>query len=130
MENKTTEITEQEYYELNNTDIFNELINLRKEIIKTEMNMEKIAKENDEIKRDSGLMAKELLINRLCYANNLTDFEQNVAVYLLDGCKDIKDKFKILLELLNVRRHILDVLGEISLDIEDENEEKGEQGDN
>ena len=115
MENKTTEIKEKEY-EIDNTDVFSQLIEVRTEILKTEMEIQQLAKETEEITRDSGLMAKELTINRLCYANNFTDFEQKIAVYLLDGQTEkgaIEGKFKILKELLLVRRHILDIIGEV-----------------
>ena len=115
MKNNKTEIKEKEY-EPDNMDIFSELIEIRKEILKTEMNIQKIAKETEEINRDSGLMAKELTINRLCYANNFSDFEQKIAIYLLDGQTEkgaIEGKFKILKELLMVRRHILNIISEV-----------------
>jgi len=128
MENTVTEIEEQEY-EPDNTNIFDELIAIRKEILKGKMNIQKIAKANAEITRDSGLMKMKLLINRLCYANNFTDFEQKIAVYLLDGQTDketLEGKFTVLKELLMVRRYILDVIGEIEEEIKEE-ENEGEQ---
>jgi hypothetical protein len=120
MQNNKTEIKE---YKPDNTDVFSELIEVRTEILKTEMEIQQLAKENAEITRDSGLMKQELTINRLCYANNFSDFEQKIAIYLLDGQtgkEAITGKFEILKSLLDTRRHILDILGNL------ESEEKGE----
>lgn len=122
MKNNKTEVNEKEY-KLDNTDVFSELIKVRTEILKTEMEIQQLAKEKAEITRDSGLMKNELTINRLCYANKFSDFEQKIAIYLLDGQTEkgaIEGKFNILKELLMVRRHILDIIGEV------QEQEKGE----
>jgi hypothetical protein len=118
----TTEIKQEEYMG-DTTDVFSQLIEARKEILKLEMEIQKKTKENNEIKRDSGLMAMDLNINRLSYANNFTDFEQKIALYLLDGQTTVESKFEVLGSLLTTRRHIKDILGD--LEIEEENE-KGE----
>lgn len=115
-------ITKEKEYMGDTTDVFSELIEVKKEILKTEIEIHKLSKETAEITRDSGLMKNELTINRLCYANKFSDFEQKIAIYLLDGQTEkgaIEGKFKILKELLMVRRHILDIIGEVQ-------EEKGE----
>jgi len=120
MRNNKTEIKEEEF-EQDTTDVFSELIEIRKEIIQTEMEIQKMAKENAEITRDSGLMKQELTINRLCYTNKFSDFEQKIAIYLLDGQTgeaEIKAKFEILKSLLDTRRHILDILGDLDIEVE------------
>ena len=127
MENNKTEVKEKEYMG-DTTDVFSELISVKKEILKTEMEIQQLAKETAEITRDSGLMRMELFLNRLCYKNNFTDFEQKIAIYLLDGQTEkgaIEGKFIILKELLMVRRHILDIIGEV----QEENEIEGENKD-
>jgi len=126
MEN--TKVKQEEYIG-DTTDVFSQLIEARKEIIQLEMDIAKKTKENEEITRDSGLMKMELYLNRLCYAEKFTDFEQKIAVYLLDGqtTEDaIESKFEVLGSLLETRRYIKDILGNLEEE-EIEEEEKGDE---
>ena len=79
--------------------------------------------EKAELTRDCSIMARELFTSKLAHKNDLTNFEKQVAVFLLNGEpgeEALESKFRVLQQLLLVRRHIIDVLGEIKEETEGE----------
>ena len=99
-----------------NTTLFDELIFIKEEMKKAKAFMQTKEKETQELTREASIMAREFFISKLAYANNLSNFEKRICVFLLHGQSGedaLKSKFDVLNELLKVRRHIIDILGEI-----------------
>lgn len=108
-----------------NTDIFSELIFLRDSMKQAKAFMESKELETREIIRDCTVMSRELFLSGMAYNHNFSDFEKQTTVFLLNGQtgeKELESRFKVLQELLKVRRNILEILG----DLEEENEKTGE----
>ena len=130
---KTTEIKEQEYMG-DTTNIIDELISTRKEIISIKMTMDKINSENNEIKKDTAEMKRELNINKMCYENGFYGNEKAIIQYLLQGETSeemINAKFKVLVELIEIYQKVSAILGDLTEDVEEEeNETIGENENN
>ena len=120
MENKTTEVKEQEY-KPDNTDIFSELIEIRKEILSMQMKMDKINTETNEVKKDCKEMGLELYISKQCYKNGFYSTEKEIIQFLLqnENKQMIDIKLPVLIELVSVYSKIAGIVGEIQ-------EEQGE----
>ena len=119
-----TEIKEQEVKDT--TNIIDELIFIRKNIIKTKATMEKINAETNEIKKDTAEMSNELNINKMCYSNGFYGNEKAIIQYLLQGetSKEmINAKFKVLAELIEIYQKVSAMVG----DLEIEENEKGDE---
>lgn len=113
MKNNKTEIKE---YEPDNTDAWTELIEIKKDIMKIEMNMQKINSETNEIKKDCIEMGLDLYTNKKCYAAEFRDTDKKIISFLLSNetTKEMIDaKFVVLAELLEIYNKISEIVGEI-----------------
>ena len=115
MEN--TKIKEKEYMG-DTTDIISELINLRKEILSTQMKMDKINAESNEIKKDTKAMALELYVNKQCYKSGFYGTEKHLINFLLqnEGKQMIDKKLPVLIELVSVYSQISSIVGDLEIE--------------
>lgn len=115
MKNNKTEVKEKEY-EPDNTDVFSELIEIKKDILKIKMVMQKIDAESNEIKKDCTQMGLELFIHKKCFAANFRGTDKKIISFLLSSetTKEMIDaKFVVLVELLEIYNKISEIVGEI-----------------
>ncbi|MCD4693302.1 MAG: hypothetical protein K8R79_10335 [Calditrichales bacterium] len=113
----------QEEYKPDNTDIFTELINLRKEILSTEMKMKKIKNETNEVKKDCTAMSNELYINKQCYKNGFYGTEKHLINFILENENKqmIDKKMPVLIELVSVYSKISSIVGDLEIEQKGEN---------
>jgi len=128
MEKNKTEVKQEEYMG-DTTNIIDELIFIRTDILKTKATMEKINAETNEIKKDCTEMNNELAINKMCYSNGFYGNEKAIIQYLLQGetSKEmINAKFKVLAELIEIYQKVSAIVGDLE---QEENEIEGENKD-
>ena len=109
-----TEIKEQEIKDT--TNIIDELIFIRKNIIKTKATMEKIKNETNEIKADAVNLALQLYTSKKCHEVNFYDDEKSVMKFLLSGNNkiEIDEKFPVLKELIEIYQKVSAMVGDLS----------------
>ncbi len=89
--------------------LWDNIIFLKDTIKEAKAIMEAKEKETQEMARDASIMARELLISKLAYQNEYSNFEKRISVFLLNGEKGeeaLKAKFRVLQQLLEIYKKV------------------------